>query len=134
MNRLQLLVEVLQRVHRMLKEEDQKGNAEAFTPFILGHSGQYVYHLKGQDTSEHLQKIGELMQRLLAELQSGVWPGAGVRHAGTGVWRAFSGGRDSREDKSGERIERQQFAIARTIWKRLTGKKATSPTRAMWPI
>ena len=71
MSRLQLLVEVLQRVHRMLKEEDQKGNAEAFTPFILGHSGQYVYHLKGQDTSEHLQKIGELMQRLLAELQSG---------------------------------------------------------------
>ena len=54
----------------MLKEEDQKGYAEAFAPFILGHSGQYVYHLKGQDTSEHLQKIGELMQRLLGELQS----------------------------------------------------------------
>jgi hypothetical protein len=71
MSRLQLLVEVLQRVQRMLKEEDQKGYAEAFTPFILGHSGQYVYHLKGQDTREHLQKIGELMQRLLAELQSG---------------------------------------------------------------
>lgn len=70
MSRLQLLVEVLQRVHRMLKEEDQKGYAEVFAPFILGHSGQYVYHLKGQDTSEHLQKIGELMQRLLGELQS----------------------------------------------------------------
>ena len=70
MSRLQLLVEVLQRVHRMLKEEDQKGYAEAFAPFVLGHSGQYVYHLKGQDTGEHLQKIGELMQRLLAELQS----------------------------------------------------------------
>ena len=69
MSRLQLLVEVLQRVHRMLKEEDQKGYAEAFAPFVLGHSGQYVYHLKGQDTGEHLQKIGELMQRLLAELQ-----------------------------------------------------------------
>jgi hypothetical protein len=70
MSRLQLLVEVLQRVHRMLREEDQKGYADAFAPFILGHAGQYVYHLKGQDTSEHLQKIGELMQRLLAELQS----------------------------------------------------------------
>src|SRR5664279_585418 len=70
MSRLQLLVEGLQRVYRMLKEEDQKGYAEAFAPFILGHSGQYVYHLKGQDTSEHLQKIGEMMQRLLGELQS----------------------------------------------------------------
>jgi hypothetical protein len=69
MSRLQLLVEVLQRVQRMLKEEDQKKYAEAFAPFILGHSGQYVYHLKGQDTSEHLQKIGELMLVLMAELQ-----------------------------------------------------------------
>ena len=70
MSRLQLLVEVIQRVQRMLKEADQKAYAEAFAPFILGHSGQYVYHLKGQDTSAHVQKIGELMQRLLSELQS----------------------------------------------------------------
>lgn len=70
MSRLQLLVEVLQRVQRMLKEDDQNKYAEVFAPFILGHSGQYVYHLKGQDTSEHLQKIGELMLVLMAELQS----------------------------------------------------------------
>ena len=69
MSRLQLLVEVLQRVHRMLKEEDQKHYAEVFAPFMEGHAGQYIYHLKGQDTGKHLQKIGELMQRLLAELQ-----------------------------------------------------------------
>jgi hypothetical protein len=70
MSRLQLLVEVLQRVYRMLKAADQTGYAEAFAPFIRGHSGQYVYHLKGQDTSAHLQQIGELMQRLLGELHS----------------------------------------------------------------
>jgi hypothetical protein len=69
MSRLQLLVEVLQRVHRMLKESEWERYAEVFAPFIQGHAGQYVYHLKGQDTSAHLQKIGELMQRLLAELQ-----------------------------------------------------------------
>jgi hypothetical protein len=28
-----------------------------------------VYHLKGKDTNEHLQRIGELMQCLLVELQ-----------------------------------------------------------------
>jgi hypothetical protein len=70
MSRLQLLVEVLQRVHRMLTEEDQGHYAEEFAPYIQGHAGQYVYHIKGQDTNEHLQKIGEVMQRLLAELQS----------------------------------------------------------------
>ena len=71
MGRLQLLVEVLQRVYRMLTEEDQSHYAEEFAPYIQGHAGQYVYHLKGQDTNEHLQKIGELMQRLLVELQPG---------------------------------------------------------------
>jgi hypothetical protein len=68
MGRLQLLVEVLQRVHRMLTEKDQGRYAEEFATYILGHAGQYVYHLKGQDTGEHLQKIGELMQHLLIEL------------------------------------------------------------------
>ncbi len=70
MGRLQLLVEVLQRVYRMLTKEDQDHYAEEFRPYVQGHAGQYVYHLKGQDTSEHLQKIGELMQRLLVELES----------------------------------------------------------------
>jgi len=71
MGRLQLLVEVLQRVYRMLKEENQVQYAEEFAPFIQGHAGQYVYHIKGQDTSEHLQRIGELMVRLLVELRLG---------------------------------------------------------------
>jgi hypothetical protein len=69
MGRLQLLVEVLQRVYRVLTKEDQGHYAEEFAPYIQGHAGQYVYHLKGQDTSEHLQKIGELMQHLLVELE-----------------------------------------------------------------
>ena len=69
MGRLQLLVEVLQRVRRMLTEEDQRQYEEDFAAYIKGHSGQYVYHLKGEDTSEHLQKIGELMQRLVNDLQ-----------------------------------------------------------------
>ena len=70
MGRLQLLVEVLQRVYRMLTKEEQGHYAEEFAPYIQGHAGQYVYHLKGQDTNEHLQKIGDLMQRLLVELES----------------------------------------------------------------
>ena len=71
MGRLQLLVEILQRVHRMLTEEDKAHYADVFAPYTQGHAGQYIYHLKGQDTNEHLQKIGELMQRLVTELQPG---------------------------------------------------------------
>lgn len=68
MTRLQLLVEVLQRVHRMLDEADRQRYAEAFEPYLRGSSGQYIYHLKGEDIAEHLQGIGELMHRLVREL------------------------------------------------------------------
>ena len=39
-SRLQLLVEVLQRVHRMLNEEDQKNYKKDFEPYLQGTSGQ----------------------------------------------------------------------------------------------
>jgi len=70
MGRLQLLVEVLQRVHRMLTEKDQGDYEEVFAPYLKGSAGQYIYHLKGEETSEHLQKIGERMQRLVGDLQA----------------------------------------------------------------
>ena len=68
MTRLQLLVEVTQRVYRMLDETDQQRYAEEFAPYLKGSSGQYIYRLKGEDVPEHLQCIGELMHRLVEEL------------------------------------------------------------------
>ena len=69
MGRLQLLVEVLQRVQRMLNERDQEKYAEVFGPYLNGHAGQYVYRIKGQDTCEHIRQIGIFMQRLLVDLK-----------------------------------------------------------------
>ena len=68
MSRLQLLVEVLQRVHRMLDEADQQRYADDFAPYLKGSSGQYIYHIKGEKSGEHIQRIGELMHKLLEEL------------------------------------------------------------------
>lgn len=70
MGRVQLLVEVLQRTQRMLNEADQERYAEDFAPYIQGHAGHYIYRLKSKDFPEHLQRIGELMQRLKEELHS----------------------------------------------------------------
>ncbi len=70
MSRLQLLVEVLQRVHRMLNEEDQDHYKSDFEPYLKGSSGQYVYRIKGQEVADHLQPIGELMHRLIDELHA----------------------------------------------------------------
>jgi len=68
MTRVQLLVEVLQRVHRMLDEADREQYEEAFEPFTKGTSGQYTYRLKGEDLPDQMQCIGELMRRLVEEL------------------------------------------------------------------
>jgi len=69
MSRLQLLVEVLQRVHRMLSENDQKCYKDDFEPYLQGTSGQYVYRIKGGEAADHLQPIGGLMHLLVEELR-----------------------------------------------------------------
>ena len=66
--RLRLLVEVLQRTHRMLDEADQGRYADEFAPYLKGNAGQYVYRVKAGEGEEHLQRIGELMCRLVDEL------------------------------------------------------------------
>lgn len=69
MSRLQLLVEVLHRVHREMTPADQAAWAEAFAPYLKGSSGQYVYRVKGRGSHQpHLAAIGELMHRLVKEL------------------------------------------------------------------
>ena len=59
----------MQRVERMLNEADQNHYAELFGPYLQGHSGHYIYRLKNEEFPTHLQRIGEQMQGLLAELQ-----------------------------------------------------------------
>lgn len=72
MSRLQLLVEALQRLHRALSEADRQRHADTFAPYLHGHSGQYVYRLKGPEaTQAHLQQIGQVMDRLLDDLRAG---------------------------------------------------------------
>jgi hypothetical protein len=69
MGRVQLLVEVLQRVERMLNEEDRGVYQEAFAPYLKGHAGHYVYRMKGEEVAGHLERIGAFMQRLVSELK-----------------------------------------------------------------
>ena len=68
MSRLHLLVEVMQRVHRMLSDADCALYAEAFAVYMRGSSEQYVYRVKSEDGAAHMQRIGELMHRLLRDL------------------------------------------------------------------
>jgi hypothetical protein len=69
MTRLHLLVEVVQRVWRMLVEEGQASYAEVFQPYRQGTAGQYCYRVKGDEVATHVQAIGQLMHRLVQELE-----------------------------------------------------------------
>lgn len=68
MSRLQLLVEVLHRVWRMLDESDQARYKQMLMPYVKNTSGQYVYHLKPGEGQSHLLVIGDQMRRLVGEL------------------------------------------------------------------
>ena len=54
---------------RYLRTATKSRYAEDFAPYIKGHAGHYVYRMKGEEVPPHLQRIGELMQRLLVELK-----------------------------------------------------------------
>lgn len=66
--RLQLLVEVLGRVQRMLSEADQERYASLLAPYVASKASHYVYRLKNEEYASHLEAIGPVMARLVAEL------------------------------------------------------------------
>jgi hypothetical protein len=69
-SRLRLLVEGIQRTHRILSEEDKSRLEELYAPYLKGASDHYSYRVKGKDANKnHLQKVGTTMQSLLAELE-----------------------------------------------------------------
>jgi hypothetical protein len=70
MTRLQLVVEVVQRVWRMLVEGDQACYAEVFQPYCQGTAGQYCYRVKGNEVAAHLEALGQLMWCLVQGLQA----------------------------------------------------------------
>lgn len=70
-SRLQLLVEAVQRVERILSEADRARLSETFAPYIKDSAGHYSYRVKGKEAvREHLQKIGQAIHTLLQDLKS----------------------------------------------------------------
>jgi hypothetical protein len=69
-SRLQLLIEVLLRLHRILSPEDQQALSDLFAPYVKQTSGQYIYRLKQTDLSAHLEQIAQVYHRLHQHLAS----------------------------------------------------------------
>ena len=70
-SRLQLLVTAIQRVERILMDEDKVRLAESFAPYIKDSAGHYTYRVKGPEAvQEHLQKLGQTIHALLSDLKT----------------------------------------------------------------
>jgi hypothetical protein len=66
--RLQLLVEVLQRVERILVDADRERYAEQLEPYTRSKAGHYVHRVKPGEAETHLEAIGYVMAQLVTEL------------------------------------------------------------------
>ncbi len=66
MSRLQLTVEAIQRLHRLLSETDRLRYAGLCAPYIGETAGHYVYRVKGHSATEtELQPVGQALHQLL---------------------------------------------------------------------
>jgi len=72
MSRLQLLVEGIQRMHRLLTEAEQRASQEWLAPYVQNTSGQFVYRVKGKEaTAAQIQQVGQVIHRMLPEFKGG---------------------------------------------------------------
>ena len=66
MSRLQLTVEAIQRLHRLLSETDRVRYAELLAPYVGETAGHYVYRVKGFSAPEaQLPPVGQALYQLL---------------------------------------------------------------------
>jgi hypothetical protein len=71
MSRLQLLVEGIQRLWRVLSEAEQQVYQDWLGDYVKSSSGQYVYRVKGKEaTAAHTLQVGQAIYRLLAETKT----------------------------------------------------------------
>ena len=69
MSRLQLTVEAIQRLHRLLSEPERAPYAALLAPYVGETAGHYVYRVKGFAASEaQLQPVGQALYALLQAL------------------------------------------------------------------
>jgi hypothetical protein len=68
-SRLQLLVEMLIRIHRVLTEQDKKQYGELFAPYVKKTSGQFIYRLETEDILSELERVGKVYKEINDKLK-----------------------------------------------------------------
>lgn len=68
-SRLQLLVEMLIRIYRILNEEEQKQYEGLFSPYVKKTSGQYIYRLETEEIPSELERVGKVYKEINDKLK-----------------------------------------------------------------
>jgi len=69
-SRLQLLVEMLIRLYRILDETDKKYFRELLEPYIKNTSENYIYNIKASEIPHHIKKLGNIYYRLYEQMKA----------------------------------------------------------------
>ena len=67
-SRLQLMIEMLIRIYRVISPEDKLKYKELFEKYVKKSSGQFIYKLPAEDITTELQKIGEVFHKIQTEI------------------------------------------------------------------
>ncbi|MBU1728069.1 transposase [Patescibacteria group bacterium] len=68
-SRLQLLIEVLLRMYRVMSEEDQKRFKEILSDYTYRSSNKYIYDLKSSELPRETEKIGDIYYRIFHQIK-----------------------------------------------------------------
>jgi len=69
MTRLELMVSVLQAVHKQLGESDQRQVEKRWEPYLEGRPHQVCFKIPARETKDHLLTIGKELDRLEKKLR-----------------------------------------------------------------
>jgi len=69
--RVQLLIEMLIRLYRVLKEEDKERFKDMLSKYTKQTSGQYIYQLERAEIPRELEKLGQIYHKLYEALREG---------------------------------------------------------------
>jgi len=69
--RVQLLIEMLIRLYRILKEEDKERFKDMLSEYTKQTSGQYIYKLERTEIPGELEKLGQIYHKLYKALKEG---------------------------------------------------------------
>lgn len=68
--RLQLLIEVLLRLHRILKEEDKLIYSKILENYTKQTAGQYIYKIQKEDLPKEMSQLAKIYHHLYTSLES----------------------------------------------------------------